>query len=231
MATSPSQRQRAGRALVLAWLLLPASVAHVSADTADETDAGAAEDPTPVGAPTTPPPRPPVWVSGGLHSAFLSDLVDGSWQGLTFGVELKLGYRGSWVRGVGGFVQLDVAHWFGPEATTDDASRPFAAALQVALNVGVGVDVVYFGERMRGAFSVGPSVLLRDNSVGHAGAVGFFVDMRPAGVRVTLPRGATLVIDPLTLTMLMPDLGAIPLLQIEYRTVLAIEFGAHRRSP
>ena len=51
---------------------------------------------------------------------------------------------------------------------------------------------------------------------------------------VTVPRGdigiastsfSVLVIDPLTFTFLMPDLTRIPLVQIEYRTVLAIEFG------
>lgn len=209
-------------ALLLALLPLPA------------TSARAQEEPPGTGAqPSRPRPHPQpafTWLSGGLHSAFASDLINGSWRGLTFGAELKLGHREPGPRGLGGFLQLDVAHWFGPQVPGDDASHPFAATLQVALNIGVGMDVVYFDRRMRAAFSGGPSVLLRDNSVGNAGAVGVFVDLRPVGVRVRFARAAVLVIDPLTFTMLLPDLTGIPLVQIEYRTVLAVEFGVRERS-
>lgn len=212
-------------ALLLALFALPATSAR-----ANEEPPAADAEPAPGQPPTQPEPSL-TWLSGGLHSAFASDLVDGSWRGLTFGAEIKLGHREPGPRGLGGFLQLDVAHWFGPQVPGDDASHPFAATLQVALNIGVGMDVVYFNRRMRAAFSCGPSVLLRDNSVGNAGAVGVFVDLRPVGVRVRLTRAAVLVIDPLTFTMLLPDLTGIPLVQIEYRTVLAVEFGVRERSP
>lgn len=168
---------------------------------------------------------PPWWLSGGVHSAFLSDVIDGSWQGLTFGAELKVGFRGSSSRQLGVFLQLDTTFWLGPVVAEADAGRPFDSVLQGALNVGLGADVRYFDDHLRGAFSAGPSVLLRDNVVDNAGAVGVFIDFRPAGVRVPLRCGGVLVIDPLTFTFLMPDLSRIPLVQIEYRTVLAIEFG------
>lgn len=206
-------RRVAAHAL-LAWATFGASVALADSP---EPPVSAAEP--------SAPATPPWWLSGGVHSAFLSDLIDGSWQGLTFGAELKVGFRGSSSRQLGVFLQLDSTFWLGPVVAEGDAGRPFDSVLQGALNVGLGADVRYFDDHLRGAFSAGPSVLLRDNVVDNAGAVGVFIDFRPAGVRVPLRCGGVLVIDPLTFTFLMPDLSRIPLVQIEYRTVLAIEFG------
>ncbi|MCA9576784.1 MAG: hypothetical protein R3B40_29940 [Polyangiales bacterium] len=211
--------------LVLALVLALLGTVWASPAAAQHRELAASSEPPTSAEAVAPPVTLPWWLSGGVHSAFLSDVIDGSWQGLTFGAELKLGFRGSSSRLLGVFLQLDTSFWLAPVVAEGDAGRPFDSVLQGALNVGLGADVRYFDDHLRGAFSAGLSVLLRDNVVDNAGSVGVFIDFRPAGVRVPLRRGGVLVIDPLTFTFLAPDLSRIPLVQIEYRTVLVIEFG------
>jgi hypothetical protein len=70
-------------------------------------------------------------------------------------------------------------------------------------------------------------VLLFDTGLDRRGNVGLYFELRPLGVRWSRPR-ATVVLDPLTFAVVAPVLTNIPLVQIQYRTVLQIEIGGGR---
>jgi hypothetical protein len=59
--------------------------------------------------------------------------------------------------------------------------------------------------------------------VDSAGSLGFFVDLRPLGLRFAVGSGLLFGIDPLSFTLLMPELSGIPLVELEYRTAVYLE--------
>lgn len=156
---------------------------------------------------------------GGLHSQFelhasvLGDAADRSILNDTFGYAGKLGWR--W-ENVGLFVQGEQNLW---------GTREFERSIaQGALNVGVGGDLLYFEQRARASIAVGPSILLFDSGLDDAGTTGVFVDVRPVALRWRFHDRVTLQVDPLTFTVVAPVLERIPLVLVEYRTVVGLEF-------
>lgn len=156
---------------------------------------------------------------GGLHSQFelhasvLGDAADRSILNDTFGYAGKLGWR--W-ENVGVFVQGEQNLW---------GTREFERSIaQGALNVGVGGDLLYFEQRARASIAVGPSILLFDSGLDDAGTTGVFVDVRPVALRWRFHDRVTLQVDPLTFTVVAPVLERIPLVLVEYRTVVGLEF-------
>lgn len=165
---------------------------------------------------------------GGLHSQFelhasvLGDAADRSILNDTFGYAGKLGWR--W-ESVGVFVQGEQNLW---------GTREFERSIaQGALNVGVGADLLYFEQRARASIAVGPSILLFDSGLDDAGTTGVFVDVRPVALRWRFHDRVTLQVDPLTFTVVAPVLERIPLVLVEYRTVVGLEFDLvrTRRAP
>lgn len=160
------------------------------------------------------------WGSIEVHGSFLSDVADRSQIQNTFGYGLQVGHR--WRRW-GVFIRAEQNLWLASELSRD---------LEMgAANVGAGVDVVYYEGRMRSALSVGASVLLFETAFDEAGRTGFFVDLRPTGFRWPVGRNATIEWDPLTFTLVAPVLSGIPLLMLEYRTALSVEFRLGGGSP
>ena len=70
--------------------------------------------------------------------------------------------------------------------------------------------------------------MLYETALDDPGTTGLFFDIRPTGVRWPVGKGYVLVLDPLTFTVEAPALGGIPLVQIQYRTVFALEYGLVR---
>ncbi len=69
--------------------------------------------------------------------------------------------------------------------------------------------------------AIGPSVLLAGNLLDQAGSVGVFVEIRPCGFRWRIA-AVELGFDPLTFSIVAPVLGAIPLVRVQFRTVLSL---------
>ena len=126
----------------------------------------------------------------------------------------KSGYR--WARDWGAYFQIEHNLW--TETELESTVR------QGVLNLGAGGERLYFLRRMRAAAALGPSILLYDTALDDAGTTGLFFDVRPTGVRWPLGNRLLLVLDPLTFTVVLPVLGGIPLVQIQHRTVLALEY-------
>lgn len=157
-----------------------------------------------------------------LHASVLGDAADRSVLNDTFGYAGKLGWR--W-ENVGVFVQGEQNLW---------GTREFERSIaQGALNVGVGGDLLYFEQRARASIAVGPSLLLFDSGLDDAGTTGIFVDVRPVALRWRFHDRVTLQVDPLTFTVVAPVLERIPLVMVEYRTVVGLEFDLvrTRRAP
>jgi hypothetical protein len=167
----------------------------------------------------TGPTARPWWVAGEFHLSILSDLIDRSTLNITFGYAAKSGYR--WKSDWGAYLQVEHNLW--TETELESTVR------QGALNIGAGGERLYFLRRMRAAAAVGISILLYQTALDDPGTTGLFFDVRPTGVRWPLGRGLVMMLDPLTFTVAAPVLGGIPLVQIQYRTVLALEYEVVQR--
>ncbi len=146
------------------------------------------------------------------HGSLLSDLADHTPLNLTFGWGLKLGHR--WDRW-GALLQVEQNLWHGMES----ASRTVPGSL----NLGLGVELRHTGGWVRTSLSSGVAILLYDTVLDEAGSVGFFLDLRPSGLRWPLGEHWRVVLDPISFAVVAPVLTSIPLVQFEYRTVLALE--------
>jgi hypothetical protein len=135
---------------------------------------------------------------------------------------LTLTFRGGW-RGR----HVDLSGSVGLMAAGDETIDP--GVRNDLLNIGVGVGVRYFADRMRTAVSLGPSILM-SQSVRHCpGTTGFFLDVRPAGFRIPL-RTMAFEIQPLGFSVLAPILSEVPLVYLVFYTAVAVELRfANRR--
>jgi len=171
---------------------------------------GALEAPVPEAAP--PSPRS-LFVAAELHGSLLSDVPNRSLAAATAGYGVRAGLRGTrW----GAYLQLEQNAWRGVEAATAWDAGTFNAALGGELRFAEG--------RCRTALALGTSTLLFRTPLDAPGSTGLFLDVRPVGLRWELPRGFTLQLDPLTAAIAAPVLGGIPLLQLEYRTLVSVEW-------
>ena len=162
------------------------------------------------------PTEPPVhgwYAQAEAHGSFFSDVGDRSVIQNTFGYGVQGGYRwDDW----GAFARMEHNIWLASEFSRD--------LNRGAFNIGVGVEHLYFSRRMRASLALGPSVLLFNTEIDNAGTTGFFVDLRPAALRWEVADGFVIQWDPITLTIVAPVLSGIPLVMLEYRTALAVEF-------
>ena len=162
-----------------------------------------------------PAPRPALFAAVELHGSLLSDVPNRSLAAATAGYGLRGGLRGSrW----GAFLQVEQNAWRGVEA-----AQGFDPGV---LNVALGGELQFAEGRCRTALALGTSTLLFRTALDAPGATGLFVDVRPVGLRWSLPRGFVLQFDPLTAAIVAPVLGGIPLVQLEYRTLLSVEWSS-----
>jgi hypothetical protein len=115
------------------------------------------------------------------------------------------------------FVSLEAQFWSSPSL---DSKRQLA----MAVSLGVGGEFLAAGGLLRTSLALGPSLLAVPTDVDSGGSLGFFVDLRPLGLRFDLGGGVVLGVDPLSFTLLMPELSGIPLVELEFRTAVYAEY-------
>ncbi len=93
-----------------------------------------------------------------------------------------------------------------------------------ALLLGAEGELRMAGDRLRARLGSGLAILLEGSAADAPGATGFFVDVRPVGFRWTVA-GSTLVVDPMSLVVVVPDAGGIPIVDVQYRFAIAFEVG------
>jgi len=181
-----------------------------------QTSSSPPTSPTRMPTSTRHPRRGPI-VAFEAHLSLLSDVADRSLLASAFGYALSVTARvgDDWL--VGAKVEHDVWSTFELEGGLDLG----------ALSIAMVVAKLHLDGRVRTTVSAGPSVLLFDTGLDRRGNVGLYLELRPLGVRWSRPR-ATVVLDPLTFAVVAPVLTNIPLVQIQYRTVLQIEIGGGR---
>ena len=156
----------------------------------------------------------------GLHaSAFASSLFINTQSGLSFNsVSANLGVEaGIRKPSYGLFFKADWNPWFSPQAV-QDALKPGI------LNLGIGVEHLYFNDRCRFTASVGSSTLLFDTALDEAWTTGFFVELSPVSLRWPLTEELTLQVEPTSISLAMPVLSGIPLISFQYRHGVSLEW-------
>lgn len=107
---------------------------------------------------------------------------------------------------------------FWRSATLDDSEE-----IVMVVNLGVGADLLSAEGLVRSAIAFGPSILTVPTNIDEAGEVGFFVDVRPVGLRWAVADAYVLGLDPLYLSVNVPIPGGIPLVEIQFRTSVTLE--------
>ncbi|HEX6244885.1 MAG TPA: hypothetical protein VFZ61_28390 [Polyangiales bacterium] len=148
------------------------------------------------------------WFVGiSLHASLLSDIRGLSNLLPTFGYGVRVGRRWD---GLGGFLQLEHNLWWATESKQ---------GLNLgALNAGLGFDAVYANGKVETSVAAGPSILLQSTPLDRAGHTGLFLELRPVGLRWKADEHVGFTFDPLSLAVVAPVLGGIPLIHIQYRT-------------
>lgn len=125
------------------------------------------------------------------------------------------GYRwGKW--GLGGVMEFN----FFRQRNLVDEHDQFAALL-----LGVDGEVLAAGGWMRSRLSGGLAVVLKGTELDEPGRTGFFLDIKPGGFRFVVGDATRLTFDPLTMAVLIPDASGIPLVDVQYRSSVSLEFG------
>lgn len=92
------------------------------------------------------------------------------------------------------------------------------------LNLGLGGEYWYFDRHVRAALMAGPSILLFRTALNRPGETGVFVDCYPFSLNWRLAGPFYTRFDPLSFHVIAPVLDTIPLVVIEYRTSIALEW-------
>lgn len=153
------------------------------------------------------------WASGLFHISLLSDRLTVSTLNIRFGYGVNVGARrGAW--GVYGHIEQNLY------AETEFAFTARAGTL----NIAVGGERFFFRERLRMAAAIGVSVLLSDLALDSAGSVGLFLQLKPAGIRFARRSQVVVQLDLLSVTIAAPVLASPSVIDLQYRTTLAIEW-------
>ncbi len=143
-----------------------------------------------------------------IHASLLSDIADRSILAGTFGYAFRGGVQ--W-RAWEFFIHAEHNLWVATELE--------AKVVTGAFNLGLGASWSYANGFIRTSAAVGPSILTFDTTLDDAGSVGFFVDLRPVGLRWQLDEHWLLGVDPLAFALVVPVLDGIPLVRVEYRSL------------
>jgi hypothetical protein len=192
-----------------AWWALALALAMLAPDArADEDTAAGASDPR----------RTPWFLSAQAGTVVLgrsANTTTGWRLGRTFAAGVGAGRR--W----GCFDAFAEGEANGWSSTRPDGSHDHA----LAVDLGVGAGVSYAGSFLRSTLAAGVSILGIPTDVDRAGSTGIYVDVRPVGYRWPVARAWVLGVQPLSLTFAMPVLTGIPLIEVQFRTSLSVEYG------
>ncbi|MEM9188333.1 MAG: hypothetical protein AAGF12_04120 [Myxococcota bacterium] len=147
------------------------------------------------------------------HLSLLGDLVDRSTLLIRGGYGLYGGYR---FGDFGVFAEIEHDLWVATEVELE-------VELGV-LNLAGGFEFFYFDRRVRASVALGAAVLLAEQPFNGAGTTGIFFELRPVGLRWPIGEQWTFQVDPLTFAVEAPVLSTPTLVDIEYRTVLTLEW-------
>lgn len=92
------------------------------------------------------------------------------------------------------------------------------------LNIGVGWEKQYFDARCRSAVLIGSTTLLFDTALDPAGSTGIFLELSPVSLRFPIDEAFTLRVDPGNIQIAAPVLSGIPLITMQYRHGVALEW-------
>ena len=147
-----------------------------------------------------------------LSPAFLSKVMTGTGFLSSLGYALRCGYRWRLFEISG---QIEHNLWLDSDMGEDSTLG--------TLNMGLGLGLVYFDEHLRSTLTLGISTMLFDGRMDDAGTTGFFLDMRPAGIRWRLNDRLWLELHPLALQIEIPSVARVPIANISFRTIIALE--------
>lgn len=154
-----------------------------------------------------------VFLTVELHGSLLNDVEDRRLMSDSFGYDVKAGWR--W-KTLGVFFVFEQNMWV--------TSQFELGVTQGVANLGLGLEVNYLGGYARTSVAIGPSILLFDTAIDEAGNTGFFLDVRPIGMRWPINRFFAITLDPMSFAIVAPALDRIPLVMIQFRTTLGFEF-------
>jgi len=154
-----------------------------------------------------------VFLTVELHGSLLNDVEDRRPMSDSFGYDVKAGWR--W-KTLGVFFVFEQNMWV--------TSQFELGVTQGVANIGLGLEVNYLGGYARTSVAIGPSILLFDTAIDDAGNTGFFLDVRPIGMRWPINRFFAITLDPMSFAIVAPALDRIPLVMIQFRTTLGFEF-------
>ncbi len=92
------------------------------------------------------------------------------------------------------------------------------------LNAGVGGELLYVLGHARTSAVVGVSVLLEDTDLDEAGALGWFLDLRPVSIRWAIGDKAAFELTPVGLDLTVPVTDGIPLVVVSFMTRVGFEW-------
>jgi hypothetical protein len=146
------------------------------------------------------------------HFSLLSDVAERSMFQGTFGYGARGGYRwNSW----GLFATVEHNLWVASEYETD--------VVQGAVNIGIGAVFSYARGFVHTSLALGPSILAFDTILDDAGTTGLFIDFRPVGLSWAVHDHLAIGLNPITFALVAPVLGGIPLVYVQYRTIIYLE--------
>jgi hypothetical protein len=167
---------------------------------------------TSVEAQDSPVSRP--YVASDLGLAIFGEAAHREYIARAASLSTRAGLRwGDW----GAYLQLEGAFWIAADGSEGDEWTG-------VVNFGVGGEYLYADDFVRTALAVGPSMLITGTDIDEPGGVGFFFELRPAGLRWALGEGWNIGLDPVVLSLTSPVLQGIPLIELEYRTTVVGEY-------
>ena len=92
------------------------------------------------------------------------------------------------------------------------------------LNIGMGWEKQYFDSRCRSAVILGSTTLLFDTALDPVGSTGVFIELSPVSLRFPIDKFLTLRVDPADIQISAPVLSGIPLITMQYRHGIALEW-------
>tara|TARA_B100001250_G_scaffold376292_1_gene364488 strand:- start:186 stop:713 length:528 start_codon:yes stop_codon:yes gene_type:complete len=154
------------------------------------------------------------YVAADLGLAIFGEAAHREYIARAFALAARGGLRWD---GWGAYLQLESASWFAAEGSTGEE-------LTGVINLGLGGEYLYADGFVRTALAAGPSMVVTGTELDDIGQVGFFFELRPAGLRWALADRICIGLDPLVLSLTAPVLEGIPLIELEYRTTVVGEF-------
>lgn len=163
------------------------------------------------------PPGQSLHLQAEFFVALFNDAAEYSNIAGGFGYAGRVAWRAKTDRGnsFGIFAQFERNYWMSSEIELD--------VVPGVLNVGAGLEYVFFGGRIRSSLASGTSTLVFDTVFHDKGTTGYFLDARPACLRWSPVDWLVVELCVINFSMMAPVVGEISIRKIEYRTILTLE--------